>query len=93
MENDIKVTFSPEALKVLKNTLNARGPTVEEFELFLRLDWDERIKLFCRLDWDERKTLLCLCTPQFLEKFIKKTKLPIYLDIRQWFIEEKILKE
>lgn len=92
MENDIKVTFSPEALKVLKNTL-VKIPTSEKFESFRKLAWDKQMELFSRLDWDDCKTLMSLCTPQFLEKFIKKTKLPIYLDIRQWFIEEKILKE
>ena len=141
MANDINVTFSPEALEVLKNTLNAKSPTAEEFELFCRLAWDERAKLFCRLDWDERiklfckldwdnrmalfrelswnermalfcnldwyecmklflklswddrKSLLCLCTPKFLEKFIKEMDYPTQLEIKKRLLEEKILEE
>lgn len=40
MANDNKVTFSPKALEVLKNTL-VKIPTSEKFELFRKLGWDK----------------------------------------------------
>lgn len=49
MANGNKVTFSPEALEVLKNTL-VKIPTSEKFESFRKLAWDKQMELFSRLD-------------------------------------------